>query len=177
MILTRSVLKTPEAETIRQKANHKMATNKEILAQLAALTALVTKQNDEIARLKTKGRKAAMVHEPKRPEGLPVEPSSFSFNGMFGCYVPDGYNGVNASKEPEGLIVVNRRDREAEKGADGNFPVTETRYYVPTRGWKRSKKGNGWTTTFPKKATEDQIAEYEASAIEDGIDADLLKAL
>jgi hypothetical protein len=149
-----------------------MATKNDIAAltaQIAALTALVTQQQEALTTLATKKGGAKKKDEgPKRPEGLPIEPSSFKVpnGGPFGLYVPDGWAGISKTQSPptDQAIPVNKRDRDQELGFDGLYPVSETRYYVAgSRGWKRAKKDGGWVSYFPKKVevVEAPSADYD----------------
>jgi hypothetical protein len=114
-------------------------------------------------------KKTKVVKEaPKRPEGLPLEPSSFKVpnGGPFGIYVPDGFAGINKTTPPptDQAIAVNKRDRE-QMGDDGLCVITETRYYVAGgKGWKRAKKDGGWVSYFPKRVEVETEADDDFDA-------------
>jgi hypothetical protein len=129
-----------------------------LTAQIAQLAALVQQQQEALTTLATKkgGKAAKKTEGPKRPEGLPLEPSSFKVpnGGPFGLYIPDGWAGISKTQSPpvDQAIPVNKRDRSQELGSDGLYPVEETRYYVAGgKGWRRAKKDGGWCTFFPKR--------------------------
>lgn len=100
---------------------------------------------------------AKKSNKPAKPAYVPPvrtpKPSTFKPQGSNGFWlcIPDGWEGIDGSNPPptDAAIPVEVR---GEAGP-------ETRYYLAGRqGWKRNSKGTGWTSIYPSRIKDEEVA-------------------
>ncbi|MBD3427037.1 MAG: hypothetical protein GF409_07415 [Candidatus Omnitrophica bacterium] len=129
-----------EAKPKRSKAKAKakpepqQAIPEDIAQTMQELREEVRRLTEEAA--KAKAPKAKREKKEELPKRDPT-PCAFKSGNSFAVFVPDNWNGVNETVEPEGEVPVSFNG--------------ETRRYEPTKSWRRTKKNNGWITYYPRR--------------------------